>query len=186
MKLLIERLLEENYELATILKTKVSEIESIAQHIIECFNKGRKLLFLGNGGSAVDAMHMAAEYTSRFCKERKSLPAIDLPSSIAAMTSIANDWDYEYVFARQLESLAQSGDIVVSFSTSGESKNVIRAIAHCKSNSIKTISFTGFHDNTVARSSDIVFQVPSTVTARIQESYILVNHIICEIVDAQH
>ena len=183
MKQIIRQRLDEHLELAKNLHTLEEQIETVASVVVECLKRDNKLIFLGNGGSAVDAMHMAGEYVSKFSKNRKGLPALALPSNIAVITSIANDWNYEYVFARQLESLANSHDIVISFSTSGESKNVINAIEFSQNNDIMTVSFTGSRPNTVARLSQYAIQIPSTETARIQETYILINHIICEIVD---
>lgn len=183
MSNLIEKTLKENLRIGGKLLKLEPQIRQIAREIVNCLKKGNKLFFLGNGGSAADAIHMSGEYVGKFSKIRRGLPAIALSANITAITAIANDWDYAYVFWRQLKSLANKNDLVISFSTSGESKNIIAAIKYCKKQGIKTISFTASQKNTVADLSDICIQCPSRVTARVQESYILINHIICELVD---
>lgn len=180
----INKCLKDNASLAQDLFNYQGQIEQVASEVLGCFKRGGKIIFLGNGGSAADATHMAAEYVSKFSKVRKSLPALSLSSNLSILTSIANDFDFLHIFRRQLESLANENDLVICFSTSGESKNVIEAIKHCREKGIKTISFTKNSQNSVANLSHICFLVPSTNTARIQETYILVNHIICELVDA--
>lgn len=159
------------------------EVVAVSNKILACFRNEGKLIFLGNGGSAVDAMHLAAEYVARFYKVRKSLPAVALSSNVAIITAIANDSDYKYVFSRQLESLANKKDIIIALTTSGESKNVVEALKYCRKNNIKTISFTGDTDNTVSKFSDLSVKIPSKITCRIQEAYLLLNHIICELVE---
>lgn len=183
MKSIINNCLEENIKIAQELIDDQDQIEQIANEVLSCLKRGGKIIFLGNGGSAADATHMAAEFVSKFSKVRRSLPALALTTNLSVITSIANDFSYEDIFSRQLESMASENDLVICFSTSGESKNVIKAIEHCGERGIKTISFTKNGDNTAARLSHISFKVPSSHTARIQETYILINHIICELVD---
>lgn len=183
MKAKIESLLREHLELAQKIQAYADQIELVAKEIQDCFHRGNKIIFLGNGGSAADALHLTAEYVSKFLRQRKSLPALALTANIAEVTSIANDWNFEYVFARQLESLANNGDIVICLSTSGESRNVIAAAQYCRDRGTKTISFTGNKKNTVAAVSDIAVLLPSANTAKIQEAYLLLNHIICEVVE---
>lgn len=183
MKTIIEKCLKDNSDLAAKLISMENEILSVSKRILSCFERGGKLIFLGNGGSAVDSMHIVAEYVSRFYKMRKSLPAISLASNMAVVTAISNDYDFKDIFVRQLESSASVNDLVFSLTTSGESKNIIAAINYCKTNAIETVSFTGSSDNTVARISDYCIKIPSLFTPRIQESYMLFNHIMCEVVE---
>ncbi len=181
----IQKNFQENLEIAQMLPSFEKEVEQIAQEIITCLKNGHKLIFLGNGGSAADAIHMAEEYVGISSKTRirRGLPAIALTENISTITAIANDWDYHYIFWRQLKAIAEPGDLVICFTTSGESKNVVYAVKYCKKQGIKTISFTGSQKNTVADLSDIVFRAHSRRESRIQETYMFVNHILCELVD---
>ncbi len=155
--------------------------------IVECIQRslkdGGKILFFGNGGSAADSQHIAAEFIGRFKKERKSLPAIALTTDTSILTAIGNDYGFDKVFSRQVEGLAQKNDIVIGISTSGNSKNVIEGIKLAKKMGLKTISMTGCDGGELGKISDISVIVPSKVTARIQESHICIFHIICELVE---
>lgn len=177
--------LADNLQIAKDMLVLEDEIEKVAKAIVQCFRRGGKLIFFGNGGSAADAMHIAAEYVNKFSKQRQSLPAFALSTNFAIITAIANDFDYRYIFKRQLESLANPNDLVVCLSTSGESKNAVEAMRHCREKNIQTIAFTGNTDNSVAKLSHICFPIPSADTPRIQETYLLINHIICELVDEE-
>jgi len=184
MKEIISQTLADHKRVAVELESFNSQIEAIASQVVACLKAGGKLIFLGNGGSATDAMHMAGEYVSKFSKPRQSLPALALTDNVAVLTSIANDFGYENLFTRQMESLAAREDLVMAFSTSGESKNIVRALEFCKKQGIRSVSFTGSKENTMKQLSDTCFQAPSDQTARIQEAYFFINHLICEVVDA--
>jgi len=179
----IKECLQDNADLALKLKSLEQNLVCAADQVIECFERGGKLIFIGNGGSAADAMHITTEYVSRFYQTRKSLPAVSLTANIAIITAIANDYSFEDVFSRQLESAADINDLVVALSTSGESKNIIKALQYCDQKQIKTLSFTGDSDNSVARLSGYCIKVPSRLTPRVQEGYLLFNHIICQVVE---
>lgn len=160
-------------------------IEAI-ELIATALQSGRKLLLFGNGGSAADAQHIAAEFVNRFRIERRPLPAIALTTDTSALTSIANDHGYAEVFAKQVRALGQAGDVAVAISTSGNAPSVLRAVAACRRRGIRTIGLTGGSGGKLARVADIVLRAGgSTETARIQETHILVGHVICELVDAR-
>ncbi len=154
--------------------------------IVEAFQSGNKLLLFGNGGSAADAQHIAAEFVNRFRIERPPLPAIALTTDSSALTSIANDYDYTEVFAKQVRALGRSGDIAIAISTSGNAANVFKAVEICRALKITTIGLTGGGGGKLAGNVDHLLRVSeSQVTARIQETHILVAHVICELVDIQ-
>ena len=144
---------------------------------------GHKVLFCGNGGSAADSQHLAAEFVGRFQKERKGLPAIALTVDTSILTSVANDYGYEAVFARQVQALGERGDVLVGISTSGNSKNVLLAIEEAKAKGITCIGMTAEGGGKMAEICDICLAVPVRVTARAQEMHILMGHILCELVD---
>lgn len=158
-------------------------IAEASKLIAEAFTEGRKLLLFGNGGSACDASHIAAEFVNRFKRERPGLPAIALNTDMAVMTSIANDYDYSEVFARQLKTLADAGDIAIAISTSGNSKNVLKAVEVAKKKGVRTIVFTGLKGDRLAAKSDYAFVVPSEDTPRIQETHIVLGHVLCQMVE---
>lgn len=152
--------------------------------IAEAFRRGNKLLLFGNGGSAADAQHIAAEFVNRFRVERPPLPALALTTDTSAITSIANDYDYRQVFAKQLRALGKEGDVALAISTSGNAANVLEAIAACKELKITTIGLTGGSGGKMASRVDHLLCVSETrETARIQETHILIGHVICEMVD---
>ncbi|MDP2653875.1 MAG: D-sedoheptulose 7-phosphate isomerase [Candidatus Omnitrophota bacterium] len=167
------------------LKDNVDAIASAAQAITACLKNNGRIFFFGNGGSAADSQHIAAEFIGRFQKERRSLPAIALTTDTSALTAIGNDYGFEVVFARQLEGLGHKGDVAVGISTSGNSPNVIAAIKKAKSMGMTAVVFTGEGGGKLAPLSDIKIMVPSKVTARIQESHICIAHCICELVENQ-
>jgi len=153
--------------------------------LVGAFKTGNKLLLFGNGGSAADAQHIAAEFVNRFRIERPPLGAIALTTDSSALTSIANDYDYEQVFAKQVQALGKPGDIAIAISTSGNSANVIAALEVCRRTNIRTIGFTGGSGGKMAKGVDFLLNVGATKdTARTQETHILVGHVICELVDA--
>ena len=160
--------------------TLVSAIDAI----IACFQRGNKLLLFGNGGSAADAQHIAAEFVNRFLIDRPPLPAIALTTDTSALTNIANDDDYKEVFAKQVRALAKEGDIALAISTSGNSANVLVAIDVCKQLKITTIGLTGGNGGKMAGKVDFLLKVSEGRNSpRIQETHILVGHVICDIVD---
>jgi len=160
-------------------------IVEVARLIATAFRDGHKLLLFGNGGSATDAAHIAAEFVGRYKRERSPLPAIALVTDIAAITSIANDYGYDELFARQVRAHGQKGDIAIAISTSGNSPNVLKGIAAARECGMTTIAWTGATGGTLAELADYPFLVPSTVTARIQESHITLGHVLCELVEEQ-
>ena len=145
---------------------------------------GKKLLLFGNGGCAADAQHIAAEFVGRFLRERRPLPAIALTTDTSALTSIANDYGYDDVFARQLRALGAAGDVALAISTSGRSPSVLRAVDACRELGVTTIGLTGGDGGDLARGVDVSLRVSaSRLSARIQETHILVGHVICELVE---
>ena len=158
-------------------------IAEIAELICGCLAAGRKVLVCGNGGSAADSQHFAAELVGRFVTERRALPAIALSTDTSALTSIGNDYGFEHVFARQVEALGQAGDVLVAISTSGNSPNVAAAARAARARSMAVIGFTGAKDGLLGQISDLCFEAPSQETARIQEAHIFAIHCICAIVD---
>ncbi len=164
-------------------KENVGLIAKASKVIAESFNDGKKLIIFGNGGSACDASHIAAEFVNRFKKDRPGLPALALNTDIAVMTSIANDYDYSEIFARQVKTLAEPGDIAIAISTSGNSKNVLKAVDVAKRKGMKTIAFTGARGEKFASKCDYAFIVPSDDTPRIQETHITLGHVLCQIVE---
>jgi D-sedoheptulose 7-phosphate isomerase len=152
--------------------------------IAQTFRQGGKLLLFGNGGSAADAQHIAAEFVNRFRIERPPLPALALTTDSSALTSIANDYDYKDVFSKQVRALGKAGDLAVAISTSGNAANVLEAVAACKQLGIATVGFTGGNGGKLAREVDYLLNVSGGKnTARIQETHILIGHVICEMVD---
>lgn len=151
--------------------------------LAETFNRGGKVILFGNGGSATDASHIAAEFVNRLRRDRPALPAIALNTDTAVLTSIANDYDFSEVFARQVKALAHEGDIVIAISTSGNSPNVIKAVELAKKKGLRTIAFTGAKGNKLASKADYVFAVPSESAPRIQETHITLGHVLCQMVE---
>ncbi|SNV62662.1 Phosphoheptose isomerase 1 [Veillonella rodentium] len=161
-------------------------IQDIGTRCKTALENGNKILFCGNGGSAADSQHLAAELIGRFKKERRSLAAVALTTDTSILTSIANDYDYDVVFARQVEGLGRSGDVLIGISTSGNSKNVLKAVEMARSIGMHTIGFTGEGGGKMAELCDITLAVPSKVTARIQEMHILAGHIVCELIEEDY
>ncbi len=155
----------------------------MAEVMIQALKQHKKMIFFGNGGSAADSQHIAAEFIGRFQKERKSLPAIALTTDTSILTALGNDYGFDIVFARQLQGLGQRGDVAVAISTSGNSRNVIEAVKQAKKIGMKTLGFTGGDGGKLAPLCDLTLIVKSSVTARIQESHICFFHILCEMVE---
>ena len=161
----------------------MDSIIKAVEEIIKTFQNGGKIMCMGNGGSAADSQHIAAEFIGRFQKERRSLAAIALTTDSSILTSLGNDYSFDVIFSRQIEGLGRRGDIVVAISTSGNSQDVIEGVKKAKSMEIKTISLTGCGGGKLAGICDINLIVPSNKTARIQESHICLYHSICELVE---
>ncbi len=161
----------------------VDLIIEVSRLIADSFNDGKKLIVFGNGGSACDASHIAAEFVNRFKRDRPGLPAICLNTDMAVITSIANDYDFSEIFARQVKTLAEQGDIIIAISTSGNSKNILKAVDVAKKKGIKIIALTGLKGDRFAKKSDYAFVVPSDDTPRIQETHITLAHVICQLVE---
>lgn len=158
-------------------------IKETAEIIAKTLSEGGKVLIFGNGGSATDASHIAAEFVNRFKRERPGLPAIALNTDMAVITAIANDYDYSEIFAKQIKALGQKGDIAIAISTSGSSRNVIKAVEVSKKRGLKTIAFTSKKGEKLISRVDYAFAVPSEETPRIQETHITLGHILCELVE---
>ncbi len=166
-----------------LLKNQVTQIMEIAKLLIEGLKKGGKLIIFGNGGSASDAQHIAAELVGRFQKERKALAAIALTTNTSVLTALANDYGYDLVFSRQIEALAGKNDLVLGISSSGKAKNVLSAFRQAKKMGLKTVALTGGDGGELVKLADLSLVVPSGVTARIQEAHITIGHILCELIE---
>jgi D-sedoheptulose 7-phosphate isomerase len=158
-------------------------VAQVAMQIVKSLRAGGKVFFFGNGGSAADAQHLAAEFTGRYLKERRALPALALHANTSSLTAIGNDYGFDFVFARQLEALGKEGDVAIGISTSGNSANVIRAMEIAKSKSIYTVALVGASGGAMRKLADCALCIPSEETPRIQECHILAGHLICEIVE---
>jgi D-sedoheptulose 7-phosphate isomerase len=160
-------------------------IETAAQMLIDCFKAGSKVLLCGNGGSASDSQHIAAEFVNRYVAERPALPAIALTTDTSNLTSIGNDRSFDEVFSRQVAALGKKGDVLIGITTSGNSPNVIKAFEMAKKMGVKTICLAGRDGGPAAKMADHSIVVPDKVTSRIQEVHITVGHILCGLVDAE-
>ena len=166
-----------------LLQSSVPDIERSGRVICDALTNGNKILVCGNGGSAADAQHIAAELIGYYESQRRSWPAIALTTDTSALTAVSNDLGFEHVFARQIAGLAQAGDVLIAISTSGKSKNVIRAVEQAKESGCKTVALTGASGAELGPLCDVVVAVPATRTSRIQEAHITIAHIWCEMVD---
>lgn len=161
-----------------------SAIAAAAQLCADSLRYGGRILLCGNGGSAADAQHLAAELVGRYQRERRALAAIALTTDTSILTSVANDYDYDSVFARQVEGLGRAGDVLVGISTSGNSRNVLRAMARAKEFGLRTIAFTGGSGGEMTKLADVAIIAPSSVTCHIQELHIAAGHQVCGLVEA--
>ncbi|HUM41066.1 MAG TPA: D-sedoheptulose 7-phosphate isomerase [Nitrospira sp.] len=159
------------------------KIVQVAQLIGRAFQTGHKVLLFGNGGSATDAAHIAAEFVGRYKRERTPFPAIALATDIAAITCIANDYGFDELFARQVRAHGQAGDVAIAISTSGNSPNVLRGVEAAKAMGLTTVAWTGGSGGKLAGMVEYAFIVPSSLTARIQESHITLGHVLCELIE---
>ncbi|MBI5872922.1 MAG: SIS domain-containing protein [Candidatus Omnitrophica bacterium] len=164
-------------------KAYAEKIEKIALLIVSALKKGNKILIFGNGGSAGDSQHFAAELVGRFQKERKGLAALALSTDTSSLTALSNDYSFDIVFKRQIEALGRPGDIAFAISTSGNAKNILEAVRQANKMKLKTIGLTGKKGGGLSQTAGLSLIVPSNVTARIQESHILIIHILCELIE---
>lgn len=177
------------------IETKIRSADELPQsialggeYLVECLLSGHKILSCGNGGSAADAQHFSSEMLNRFVNERPALPAIALTTDPSTITSIANDYSYQEIFAKQICALGQNGDVLLAISTSGRSENILRAIASAHDQGMQVIALTGKDGGSIAtslNSRDVEIRVPSESTARIQETHILIIHCLCDLIDTQ-
>jgi D-sedoheptulose 7-phosphate isomerase len=162
----------------------ISKIEQCVTIVTQAFKNGNKVLFCGNGGSASDAQHLAAEFSGRFYKDRKALYSEALHCNTSYLTAVANDYSYDVIYSRLIEGMCCKGDILIGLSTSGNSKNILKAFETAQKMDVITIGFTGIDGGLMKTHSDYLLNVPSKTTPRIQESHILIGHIICELVES--
>ena len=167
-------------------ETMIANIEKISDLIVEALKKGNRIYFCGNGGSAADAQHLAAEFSGRFYIDRDALPAEALHCNTSYLTAVANDYSYDVVYARLIKGIAHAGDVLIGLSTSGNSKNILHAFETAHEKKLLTIGFTGESGGKMKACSDYLINVPSSDTPRIQESHILVGHIICQLVEEKY
>lgn len=163
--------------------SQVKILECITREILKAFKAGRKIMLCGNGGSAADSQHIAAEFIARFKRERQSLPALALTTDTSILTAVANDYDYTQIFSRQIEGLGQKGDILIAISTSGKSKNVIQAVKQAKRQGILAIGFAGGAGGELKKVADICFVAQAAKTPHIQEVHSTALHAISEVVE---
>jgi D-sedoheptulose 7-phosphate isomerase len=185
MKSEIEQLINNSAEIIKKTSSLSGEIQKVINEIIRCLKNGNKVIIFGNGGSAADAQHIAAEFIGRFELERKSLAAIALTTDTSVITSLSNDYDYDVVFSRQCESLVSKGDVVIGISTSGNSKNVYEGLKTSKNKGALIITLLGNKGGKIKELSDISIIVDSSITSQIQEAHRVIYHIICKIVERQ-
>lgn len=182
-----EKILKEFAESISVkekfIQTHIDTIIDVSKAIAATFNDGGKVILFGNGGSASDASHIAGEFVNRFKKERPGLPAIALNTDVAVMTSIANDYDFSEIFARQLKALAVEGDLVIAITTSGASPNVLKALDAARKKKLKTVLLTGAKGEKLAGKVTYAFVVPSDNTPRVQETHITLGHVLCLMVE---
>lgn len=181
---LLRKSLQEHLEtIQQLLQSSLPQIEQSGRLICEALTGGKKILLCGNGGSAADAQHIAAELVGYYENRRRSWPAIALTTDTSALTAVSNDLGFEQVFARQVAGLGQAGDVLIAISTSGKSKNVLRAVEEAKQLGCTTIALTGASAEMLLSLCDVVVTVPATRTSRIQEAHITIGHLWCEMVD---
>ena len=179
-----DSLSESAYVKVLLLQRETAVIEQIGRALVKTYKRGKKALIFGNGGSAADAQHIAAELESKFLKERKAIPCMALTTNSSTLTAIGNDYGYERTFARQVEAYAQKGDAVIAISTSGNSANVLEAVKKAKKMGVTTIGMTNEKGGKLRRLVDHCLRVPSMDTQRVQECHITVGHILCDLVES--
>jgi D-sedoheptulose 7-phosphate isomerase len=180
-----EKTIEEHLHVIESIRTLLPTLERIASVMSQAILDGKKILWCGNGGSAADSQHLAAELVGRFKRERRALPSIALTTNTSILTAIGNDYGYEHVYRRQVEALCRTGDVVVGISTSGNSRNVYLALEAARELGAQAIAFMGKSGGTMAEIAHIALQIPSIETPRIQEGHILCGHMLCDHVEAR-
>lgn len=163
----------------------VDQIAEVADMMVEAYKSNQKTIFMGNGGSAADSQHLVTELVGRFLKERSSLESVSLSANIPLITALGNDYGYEHIFRRQIEAIANEGDVVIGLSTSGESENVLEALREANARGCRTVGMTGRSGGKIQDIVDICLCSPASISPRIQENHILIGHIICELVEEQ-
>ena len=164
----------------------LQNVAAVVDEIVAAFKRSNRVYFCGNGGSAADAQHLAAEFSGRFYTDRKALPAEALHCNTSYLTAVANDYSYDVVYARLIDGIGNNGDVLVGLSTSGNSVNIVKAFEVARSKGITTVGFTGAGGGTMKTNVDYLLNVPSTDTPRIQESHILLGHIVCQLVEEKY
>ncbi len=182
-KIILKRFKESSEVKTRFLKENLSNLLDVIKLVSHTFEGGNKLFFFGNGGSAADAQHMAAEFVNRFIMNRPPLPAIALTTDTSILTSVSNDFAFSEIFAKQLRALGKDRDVAIGITTTGNSPNIIKAFEVAKEMGMKTVAFTGNDGGAVGKMADFPLVVPSTSTPRIQEAHILIGHILCEMVE---
>jgi D-sedoheptulose 7-phosphate isomerase len=184
MENIILKRFKESSEIKTrFLRENLPKFLDVVKLVSHAFESGNKIFFFGNGGSAADAQHLAAEFVNRYVMDRPPLPAVALTTDTSILTSISNDIAFEEIFSKQLRALGKEGDVAIGISTSGSSPNIIKAFEVGKEMGMKRIAFTGNNGGAISKMTDYALIVPSTSTPRIQEVHILVGHILCEMVE---
>lgn len=161
-------------------------IAAVVTVIVDAFKKGNRIYFCGNGGSAADAQHLAAEFSGRFYTDRKALPAEALHCNTSYLTAVGNDYSFDVIYSRLIDGIGEAGDVLIGLSTSGNSKNIVKAFEKCREKNIVTIGFTGAGGGALKDLSDYLVNIPSADTPRIQESHILIGHIVCQLVEEKY
>jgi D-sedoheptulose 7-phosphate isomerase len=179
----IERLIDASIAVKQELRRQIPLMAEVAERLVQALAGGHKVLLFGNGGSAADAQHLAAEFVGRFLVERRPLPALALTVNTSCLTAIGNDYGYDLVFARQVEALGRPGDVVLGISTSGNSPSVLEGIRTARRLGLLTVGLTGRSGGRLKDEAELCFCVPSDLTPRIQESHILIGHILCELAE---
>ncbi len=187
MKVAIKKLIKASIDTKQAIldnEALVITIDSIVKMVVPAFNNGQRVHFCGNGGSAADAQHLAAEFSGRFYKNRRALPSEALHCNTSYLTAVANDYSFEEIYSRLVDGIMEKGDVLIGMSTSGNSKNIVKAFETARAKGIITVGFTGESGGAMKDLSDYLINVPSSVTPRIQEAHMLIGHIICELVEA--
>jgi len=180
----IQAAFDEHLSAIGSLRSMAPQLETVARKMVAAIRNGGKILWMGNGGSAADSQHLAAELVGRYNRERKGLPSIALTTDPSILTAVSNDYGFDAIFARQIEALAGERDVVVGISTSGNSANVLKGIEKARAMGAFTVAFAGRGGGQLAKAVDIALVVPSQTTSRIQEGHILLGHILCDWIEA--
>jgi len=178
-------ILDEGINLNEGIKKSAPQIKKISEEIINAYKNKKKVVLFGNGGSAADAQHIAAEFVGKFYKDRKALPSLAFHTNTSSVTATANDYGYDLIFSRQVDAFVEEGDIVIGLSTSGNSPNVVIGLERAKEKGAITIGMTGLKENRIEKIANYCLKIPSTDTPRIQEGHITVGHIICYLVEKE-